>query len=246
MKRTNCIKTKSVKKIFIAIALCTQIILPGLSFGLIVYDPTVHGTMVANFAQEIVQLGIQAHSLISEIESIKNFNLNNGNAQANQELDAIASQLQEVTNIQDQFKNRFPGYDKYPTSDTQGYVDRYKNIIDNTQAVLSKVTEQMGYVNDPSRISQERQDIAATKADINSAAGTKAAVQGLAELNAQTISQLQLLRQQLAAEASAQNAYYAAQIQKEANADAVLNKAIDKSYKDINGKLDNDPIDINF
>jgi P-type conjugative transfer protein TrbJ len=163
-------------------------------------------------------------------------------------LDKIKDQLSDLKNVQDQFQATFPGYDKYAEEKDpekeKDYLERYKNMVDSTQKALTNVTNEMASLNDPSRIQAEQAALNGIKQDISGAEGTKAAVQGLAELDSQIISQIQMLRQQMAAQSAAQNTYYAAQVQRDADIRTEVSKMIGNGDQKIENYLDNNPLDL--
>jgi P-type conjugative transfer protein TrbJ len=199
--------------------------IPGVPspFGTPVYD----AQSVQKMALQLVQLENSAKHLKAQLDTMKTMNV------ARYQLTDISPQLTELdriikstsglayeaNNINSTFKSVYPGY-QTPNS----YEETYQGIIDKTQntlqgSMLSLAKQNTGFSSETLRVQKAQNDV-------RRAVGAAEAIQGASQIAAEEIAQLQLLRQTVMAQVTAQNAYYAAQIQKEASARAELNDVI--------------------
>lgn len=188
----------------------------------------VRDTMaIMKLANQLTQLETQASYLKQQLDMLKTLEPSKyQKSDVTEKLDKLKNIMQntqglayEVNTINNQFKSLYPGYS--PPTD---YGKIYQQIIDNTQNTLKG--SMLSIAESNSNFNAETQRLNTMQTSVQNAVGPTQAIQGASQIAAEQVTQIQLLRQTVMAQATAQNAYYAAQIQKEASARAEMDKVI--------------------
>ncbi len=199
-------------------------------------------------ASQLAQLELQVETLKQEVARLDKFNWSSKDAQTQAALSQFSNYTQQAGNLASsaqsvatQFQTIYPGYQA-----PQDYNDQYQKIVGNTRNALQGVMQAMAYMNQNNDVQNENNQLNNIQGQIQNAQGETQALQGLGQLVVQLASQLQLLRQTMTAQATAQDAYYSAQMQKDASSQANFNQTIANGNTNI-GPLNGNPIKgVNF
>jgi type IV secretion system protein TrbJ len=206
-------------------ALVSFLGLPLNAYGVaaLVFDPTV----CARLASEAAQLKQQVDLLEEQLNAIKQLNPNQykwGNAQ--QLINQLGSVIEQskglsysARNLDSIFKQSFPGY-----TPPQDFDAQYQKITRSTLDTLNGVMHALGKSAEDFQTENARLSFLQTQA--KSAVGQTQAIQVAAQIASEQVSQLQLLRQTLMAQTTAESSYFASQIQNEASSQAELKQII--------------------
>lgn len=238
-----------MKKLAKIIFICFFAYFPVLSFALadVVWDMATETLAVPKLVEETVTLGQQLERLKTEIQAGNFTDWQNASNEVTNKLGTLAQNFSAMSklaysasNADSQFQQTFPGY-----TAPANYQQSYTNIVNNTTQALEAALGAIGmsakdFQNENARLSK-LQNVT------QSASGTTSAVQAAAQIATEEVNQLQLLRQTTIAQTNAQTAYYAAQTQKEANANMAIDNMLKDSSHDItNHTLNGDPINNPF
>lgn len=226
---TSTIKNKLTFTLIIFFSLATARL--ALGWG-VVYDPAdvyqntlAAVTEVKNLTQSIAQTKAQIKLLTNEVKNSRNYSDGTW-GQTFTQLTQLANEISKgqslaynLSNIDSQFRARYPGY-----KPSQNYSQSYKNwsqgTLDTLRGVLDSVHMQsLDFGNENTLMSQ-------LKNLSTSAQGRMQALQAGNMISAQMVSQSEKLRQVVMAQTNAQSAYMAYQVQKDAAKKATLSKWI--------------------
>ncbi len=209
----------------------------------LVYDPTVDADIVQTFsffANEIADLEKQINDLELELKALPESQyLWDTTTALIDQLGKVMEQAEGLSyaaqNEAAEFTALFPGYtvlnnfnEQYQQM-TRSSLDTLNNILQNMKASAND------FLNENSRLKM-------LQGFAESVEGQTQALQTAAQLASEQVSQLQLLRQSIMAQANAQIVYYAQQIQKEASAVADLNAIISHGDMQTTGDLEANPL----
>jgi type IV secretion system protein TrbJ len=130
-----------------------------------------------------------------------------------------------ASDLDTKFRQTYPGYK--PATD---YSVQYKNMTTNTLDTLDAILRSVGST--AADFQNESTRLQFLQGRVQNAQGQTQAIQAASQITSEEVTQLQLLRQTVIAEANAQTAYYAAQVQKDATLESSLSSAIDKGATD--------------
>ncbi len=201
----------------------------GANAQMAVTDPITDPLMVLN----IPKLAEQLEVLKDQVESLKDFNWNNqGNSQQLQNLTSYLQQsgnlAANASSVNSEFQKYFPGYKPPEGSD---YNSQYSHIIGDTNNALSSVMQLMASINSQSDPMGQNANLQKIQMEIKGAKGQVQATQGLAQITGQLASNLEVLQKTIAAQASAQDAYYETQLQTQASNQAGQKQMFDNGQK---------------
>ncbi len=193
----------------------------------VVYDPTVDADILQTFTffeNEISDLDKQITDLDNALKLLSSgkylwsdtVNLINKLGKTMEQASGLSYAAQ---NEASEFAALFPGY-----SSSSNFNQQYQKITRGSLDTLNNILQTMkqsanNFTNESSRL-QKLQGFT------ENIVGQTQAMQMVVQLASEQISQLQLVRQTVMAQANAQIVYYAQQIQKEASAVADLNETI--------------------
>lgn len=212
-----------------------------------VFDWMVFGQMlqeVACLENQITELKNHGTYLQQELEQLKGGDYKWSDAQVKiNEVGGLVNQTTQLaynaSDLDTNFKRTFPGY-KPPTN----YSDNYKNIVTNTLNTLNAILRGVG--TNAANFQTESTRLKFLQDRAQNAQGQTQAIQAASQISSEEVTQLQLLRQTVVAQTNAQTAYYAAQVQKEASVNSSFDQLVSSSKQDVNGKLDQSPLDSKF
>ncbi len=191
--------------------------------AVIVFDPGVF----ARLGSEALQLQNQLTVLKQHLNAIKQLNPSQfkwSNAQdlINQ-LGGIMEQSSGLSysakNLDKEFRQLFPGF-LPPINFDKTYERRTANALGTLNGVLKMLGKSA------ENFQKENALLTFLQAQEKGASGQTQAIQAAAQIASEQVSQLQLLRQTLMAQTTAQSAYFANQIQNEASSKAQLKQLI--------------------
>ncbi len=185
---------------------------------------------VVDFAS-ILQLETQVKLIRTQINVLSENGYDWSNAQnlINQLGDLVKQKdmlAYNSANMNEKFQDSYPGY-KAPVDFNQ----QYKANVNITQHTLNGVLQSMGA--SAKDFEDENRRLKFIQKQAQSSKGQLEAIQASAQISSEMVSQLQLLRHTMIAQASAQNAYYATTIQTQASAQAELTSAISKGSTNV-------------
>lgn len=132
-----------------------------------------------------------------------------------------------ASNLDSQFKTYYPGFTAY---DAQGQLinsgQLYQANVDDTLRTMNGSLQTIGM--NMGDFSTENSRMEAIQQHTQDAQGQTQVLQAMSEASGELASQTQKLRQIVSAQANAQIAYQAEQVQKEATADAELQEVLSK------------------
>lgn len=184
--------------------------------------PVIDLAVAAQLAQQLTELKTHAEYLKQQISSLKPGQYQWSNAQnLINELGTVMNQTNSLsysaTDLENRFKTSFPGYHA-PTD----FNAQYQNNLAMSQSTLNGVLQSMG--TNARDFQSENKRLTFLQNQAQNAQGQTQAIQASSQLASETVSQIQLLRQNVMAQTNAEVAYFATQQQNEASADAELNK----------------------
>lgn len=209
----------------------------------IVYDPTVDADIVQTFSffeNEITDLEKQIGDLDNELKLLASgqYSWSTTTSLINQlgkTMEQANGLSYAAANEAEQFSALFPGYTVVNNFNqqfqqmTRSSLDTLNNILQNMKVSAND------FLNENSRLGM-LQNLA------ENVVGQTQALQTAAQLASEQVSQLQLLRQTIMAEANAQIVFYAQQIQQEASQIADLNSVISNGNSQTTGDLTTHPL----
>lgn len=217
------------------------------AFGDVVYDPTVDATLETNFAAELAKHAEEVSHLLTQITLIKQSLEQLQNPQwniAQDKINELGNAVNKVnglaynsSNLDERFRQLYPGYGN--GSSAMNYSEQYKNIVTTTQNTINGVLQSLGL--NAQDFANENTRLQMLQNQAQNADGQTKAIQASAQIASATVEQVQMLRQTMIAQTNAQNAYYAAQIQKEANVKRALDDELNNCSTTITGELDQHP-----
>lgn len=190
-----------------------------------VYDPVVDADIVETFSyfkSEIMDLEKQLTDLDKELKVLTKYLWSDTSSLMNQ-LGNVMNQANALSyaakNEAAQFSQLFPGY-----VSLDNFNEQYQKITKSALDTLNNAIQSLGvsandFIGENSRIKQ-------LQGYAEKVEGQTQAAQAAVELASEQISQIQLLRQAVMAEANAQAVYFAQQIQKESGALAEFNNIV--------------------
>jgi P-type conjugative transfer protein TrbJ len=189
----------------------------------LVFDPSVF----ARLGEEALQLKNQLDVLKQQLSAIKQLNPHQYQWSNAQGLINQLGNLIEASNglsysardLDTKFKESFPGY-KAPTN----FGADYEKLTNRTLNTLNGVLRVMG--RSAADFQTENARLAFLQSQEKSAIGQTQAIQAASQIASEQVSQLQLLRQTIMAQTTAESTYFASQIQQEASSQAELTKIV--------------------
>lgn len=231
---------------WIAALISLNLMMPSLAQGVaeIVYDPTVDADIIQTFSffeSEISDLEKQISDLDKELKLLSSgkYLWSNTSSLINQ----LGNTMEQATGLAYSAKNEaaefaslFPGYTVF-----NNFNQQYQQITRSSLDTLNNVLQNMkvsanDFMDESSRLKM-------LQGFTENIEGQTQALQMANQLASEQISQLQLLRQVVMAQANAQIVYYAQQIQKEAGAIADLNEMISNGDTKTTGNLNENPVE---
>ncbi len=192
--------------------------------------------------QQVQQIKNQLQSIQYQVSNLKHFSKQDWD-NAHQALSQLGNAMQQgnalaysASNIDQQFKQRFPGYSS-GQGGTTNYSGQYKKWVQTNQDTMNGVMDQINASYEQQSREEAVDQLLAQKA--KSTQGRMQALQVGNEIAAEQIAQMQKLKATMMAQANAQAEYYAYQAQKDAarqqSVDAVV-KTSDASYPQYQNK----------
>lgn len=186
--------------------------------------PVIDFAVAAQLAQQLSELERHADYLKQQISVLSPGQYQWSNAQnLINELGTVMNQTTSLAyssdDLESRFKSAFPGY-KAP----QDFNAQYRNNMTQSQNTLNGVLQSMG--TNARDFQNENKRLAFLQNQAQNAQGQTQAIQASSQLASETVSQIQLLRQNVMAQTNAEVSYYATQLQNEASSEAELNQII--------------------
>jgi len=157
-------------------------------------------------------------------------------------LDSVSRQSNALSyqakNLDASFRRKYPGYDRGPLGKLS-YAKQYKDLNTSTLNSVKNSVKAAGIATKDYR--SEHEYLEALKQHGEHAEGRMQVLQASTEIAAENVHQLQSMKHLMASQANAQNAYMAYQVQKDADADAVMAKVIAKLPEARDVPYKNDP-----
>lgn len=172
----------------------------------------------------IVKLGEQIKYLKAQIDTLSKKQYQWSNAQdlinqlgnVMQKMDGLSY---NAINIDKKFKKAYPGYVA-----PDNFSAQYQKNIQLSLNTINAAMQSMGMSAKDFKNENKRLDFLQSQSQ--KVKGQTQAIQASSQIASESVSQLQLLRQTMMAQSSAQNAYYATQLQKEASENAEIKNII--------------------
>lgn len=209
----------------------------------VVYDPTVDADILQTFTffeKEISDLDKQINDLDKALKLLSSGKYLWSNTvdlinQLGKTMEQASGLSYAAQNEAAEFAALFPGY-----SSLSNFNQQYQKITKGSLDTLNNILQTMkqsanSFTNESSRLKS-------LQGFTENVAGQTQAMQMVVQLASEQISQLQLMRQTVMAQANAQIVYYAQQIQKEASAVADLNETIANGDTATTGVLNAHPL----
>jgi P-type conjugative transfer protein TrbJ len=209
----------------------------------VVYDPTVDADILQTFTffeNEIADLDKQINDLDNALKLLSSGKYVWSNTidiinQLGKTMEQANGLSYAAQNEAEEFATLFPGY-----SSLSNFNQQYQQITKGSLDTLNNILQTMklsanNFTNESSRLQM-------LQGFTENVVGQTQALQMAGQLASEQISQLQLMRQTLMAQANAQIVYYAQQIQKEASAVANLNETIANGDTVTTGVLNAHPL----
>lgn len=226
-----------------SLALAAFWVWPIAGFSLdVVSDPLAEERLLSelqNWSQQLSKMDEQASSLKLALSGLQGGQYQWSNAE--QLINQLGNLVQEThglaynaQNVDGQFKTLFPGYQA-----PQNYAAQYQSVMNTTNNTLNGILQSLG--SNANDFQDENKRLAFLQAQAQNAGGQTQAIQASAQIASEEVSQLQLLRQTLVAQTNAQTVYYAAQVQKEASAQAEFNQVLSNGTTQL-GPLNQNPL----
>lgn len=186
--------------------------------------PVIDFAVAAQLTQQLAELERHADYLKQQISVLSPGQYQWSNAQnLINELGNVMNQTNSLAyssaDLENRFKSAFPGYQA-----PQDFNAQYRNNMTQSQNTLNGVLQSMG--TNARDFQNENARLAFLQHQAQSAQGQTQAIQASSQLASETVSQLQLLRQNVMAQTNAEVSYYATQLQNEASSEAELNQII--------------------
>lgn len=240
---------KEMKKIICIILFLSNVFFVAASFadGLPVFDLAAFLQLGKEFnllGDQFDELKSHSTYLQQELERLKGGDYQWSDAQGKiNDVGSLVSQTTQLAynanDLDARFKQTFPGY-KPPDN----YSDQYKNVVTNTLNTLNAILRGVG--SNAADFQDETARLKFLQGRAENAQGQTQAIQAASQIASEEATQLQLLRQVVVAQTNAQTAYYASQVQKEASVDSSFDQLLSTSKQDVNGKLNQSPLDSKF
>jgi P-type conjugative transfer protein TrbJ len=185
----------------------------------LVFDPSVF----ARLGEEALQLKNQLDVLKQQLNAIKQlkpsqYQWSNAQGLINQLgslIEASNGLSYSARDVDRKFKESFPGYSA-PTN----FSAAYEKLTNRTLNTLNGVLNTMG--RSAADFQTENARLAFLQSQEKSALGQTQAIQAASQIASEQVSQLQLLRQTIMAQTTAESTYFASQIQQNASQQAEL------------------------
>ncbi|MFN7097524.1 MAG: hypothetical protein ACK4PR_08200 [Gammaproteobacteria bacterium] len=188
-------------------------------------------TQLSTMDNQYSELQYQAKDLDREVGKLTNFQ----NYSVQDEINDLNSFLHTSTNLEKNFQEYHPGY-QATNSNSNNSV-----LINNTMNTLQGSVNSLS--SNATESNKESDALTKMQNDASSATGTTSAMQAEAELTSAEIAQLQLLRQAVLAESSAQVATESYEVQKDASSQATQDKIIQAGDMNVTGNLGGYPLE---
>lgn len=192
----------------------------------VVHDPLQTAAVLAS-------LGEQLRQLKEEVRSLSSFHWNNLDNEA--QLKNLAAYLQNSGNlassahaVETEFKTYFSGYQSPKGTH---YDTFYTHLVEDSRSALKSVMQLMASINSETDPMHQHENLSKIQMQISSAENPVQATQGLAQITGQLASNLEVLQKTMAAQASAQDAYYATQLQTQASNEAGMKQMFDNGQR---------------
>lgn len=234
-------------KIFIFLSLIlffhsTLAVIPGA----LVYDPTVDWDILQTFVYfetEIANLESQLSDLDKQLDAIKqlspeNYQWSNTSELINQlgeTLEQANALSYAAQDIDKQFHSLFPGY-----VPLDNYSEQYQKITQSSLDTINNVLKTLGMSS--ADFSNENSRLKLLQNYSQNVVGQTQAIQVANQIASEGISQLQLIRQTIMAQANSQALFYAQQIQRDAASAAELVQTISRGDISTTGDLSQHPL----
>lgn len=181
--------------------------------------PVIDFASLLQLGHQLTELRMQTKLFEQTLQSLSDAKYQWSNAQLmlNQGKDCV--QQMHGLSFGKVFQKAYPGY-QVPSH----YRQQYQQNVDLTQNTFSGVLQMIKEGNDS--FYSENQRLSHIQQQVQTGVGQVQVLQSSAELTSEVVSQVQLLRQSVMAQSNAQTAYYANQIQDEANGRAEMEKII--------------------
>lgn len=210
----------------------------------IVYDPTVDADIIQTFSffeSEITDLEQQLNDMANELKLLSSgqylwSNTSSIIKQLGKTMEQASGLSYAAQNEASQFAALFPGY-----TVAENFNQQYQKITRSALDTLNNILQNMQV--SANNFSDESNRLQMLQGFAQNVAGQTQGLQMAAQLASEQLSQLQLLRQTIMAQANAQIVYYAQQIQTQASAVAELNKIISGGDIHTTGDLNIHPVE---
>ena len=177
---------------------------------------------MANTAETVANLKIQIDQLKDSLKNLGSYQTSD----ASQLIGQLQSDTAQLQSINGSFNRLFPGGQPYQGNN---YQFQFNNVTSQTLSALqSAMNVASGTVNN---LNTQSTALTQVTNHAGNVVGQTQAIQTATEIASQQVNQLVAMQQLVASQATAQNAYYAAQIQKQATDEATQNQAIDAGSK---------------
>lgn len=186
--------------------------------------PVIDAAAITQLVNELEQLQQQTTLIKIELTQLSNGQYQWSNAQGLiNNLAGIINKTNTLSysaaNIDQQFRAAYPGY-QAPRNFSQEYQNNTNMSLNTLNGILQSVGASANdFTNENARLSFLQQQAQSSKGELQ-------AIQASSQIASEEVSQMQLLRQIMAAQTNAQTVYYSTQLQKEASAHAELSQVI--------------------
>lgn len=210
------------------ITLVLSLIFTSTSYAVL---PVIDGAAIAQLASQLTTLKAQAADIKQQLDVLDGSQYQWSDAQSL--INKLADNIQQsntiaysASDLDRRFSKLFPGYQ--PENDYQA---KYQDITKTTLATINASLRSLGMnAND---FEDENTRLKLLQGYSQNSKSQLQAIQASSQIASEQVSQLQLLRQTVMAQSSAQGAYYAAQTQKEAAAEANVQKILSNNNTDL-------------
>lgn len=186
--------------------------------------PVVDTAAIGHLIKQVALLKKEAQYLEAELMQLKDSQYQWSNAQT------LINQLGEVVEkskglaysaatLDKQFKRNYPGYEA-----PNDFSLQYQRNLEKSIHTINGMLQSMGL--SAKDFKQENARLAFLQKQSQHAKGQTQAIQASSQIASEAVSQLQLLRQTMIAEANAEGVYFATQLQKEASQQAEMKKML--------------------
>ncbi len=199
------------------------LVLPAYGVAAVVFDPTV----CARLGSEALLLEKQLATLKEQLASVKGLNPSQFHWSSTKGLlnrmgasiEAAKGLSYSTKNLTSQFNASYPG--EVPVNN---YDSAYRKRTDQTLGTLNGVLLSLNQ--SAQHFDQEQAQLHLLQTEERRAVGQTQAIQALSQIASEEVSQLQLLRQTLMAQTTAQNVYFASHVQEAASQRAEFKKML--------------------